>query len=85
MTNAVVLGMSIFILLLSGYLFTMYDAQICPGYEAFANTTYNETELKVEWLDYAWNSKCEGLPGWYHLLIYTPFLIIIGKSVLTVS
>lgn len=80
MTNALVLGMTIFFLLLTGYLTTMYDRQLCPTFEEFANQTTNESIAQASWLDYAWNSKCEGLPSWYKLLIYTPFLIIIGRS-----
>ncbi len=77
--------MSVFILVLSGYLFTMFDTQLCPSWQEFENTTYAEADLETNWQDYAWNSKCDGLPSWYHLLVYTPLLIIIGKSALSLS
>jgi len=83
-TNAVVLGSCVFILILSTIFFTMYNVN-CPSMVSYTNETYNETELKVEWQDVVWNSKCEGLPAWYQWVIYTPLLIIGGKSALTLS
>lgn len=80
MTNALVLGMTVFFLLFSGYLTTMYDTEICPSFAEFTNNTVNETQAQTSWLDYVYNSKCEGLPSWYKLLIYTPLIIIAGRS-----
>jgi quinol-cytochrome oxidoreductase complex cytochrome b subunit len=83
-TNATVLGMCVFILIVSGILFTLYNVN-CPRYQEYGNTSYDPEELKIEWSDVVWNSKCEGLPSWYQLAFYTPILIIGGKSALTLT
>ncbi len=84
-TNSVVLGISIFSVLLMGYLFTLYDTQLCPSFTEFTETSINQTIQSTSFVDYFYNTKCDNLPGWYHLLIYGIFGIIILKSAITVS
>ncbi len=76
MTNSVVLGLVLFFLLVTGYLTTIYDRDLCPNTQEWVNTTLNVSQRSDSWTDYIWNSRCDGLPDWYKLLIYTPFVAI---------
>jgi len=79
-TNGAMLGASVFLLIITGLLITNFDATLCPEITEWTNTSTTETEISVSWKDYIWGSKCSGLPNWYKLLIYTPFIIMAIRS-----
>jgi len=85
MTSAPYLAGSLFFMILTAYLMTNFDRSYCPRVSEYLNITSNETEFRTSWTDYIWGTKCEGLPSWYKLIIYVPFIAMAIRSIIATS
>jgi len=85
MASAPYLAGSLFFLVFTAYLTTQFDRNLCPKSVEWLNETTNATQIETSWIDYVWASKCSGMPSWYKIIIYVPFVAMAIRSVIATS
>ena len=85
MSSAPWVAGGLFFLILVAWLSTEFDKDLCPGVVEWHNETTNSSQITTDWIDYVWNSKCQELPGWYKIIIYTPFIAMVIRGVIATN
>lgn len=85
MASAPYLASALFFLVFTAFMTTLFDRSLCPTSVEWLNETTNQTIIETSWTDYVWASKCSGMPSWYKIIIYTPFIAMAIRSIIATS